>query len=63
MKIGNISFNCSELRGCTKEEFIQRYRGQLDGADINEAFELLQIELSKTGPAETKETIRTPKRK
>jgi DNA-binding protein Fis len=61
MQIGNISFNLESLRGISKEDFVQHYRGSLDGADINEAYELIQKELNKT---ETKEEIKkAPKRK
>ena len=59
MQIGNISFNCPELRGCTREAFIKRYRGKLDGADINEAFNRIQNENKKTEPKE----IKKPRRK
>ena len=47
MKIGNISFNLDSVRGMSKEDFIQLYRGSLDGVDIDEAFEQLQNELNK----------------
>ncbi len=59
LKIGNTSFNCSEFKGCTKEAFIQRYRGKLDGADISEAFDQIQNELKKTEPR-TKNKIEAP---
>jgi len=60
MQIGNISFNLESIKDISKDEFIKLYRGQLDGADINDAFELIQKELNKT---ETKEEIKKAPRK
>lgn len=63
MKIGNISFNLDSIRGISKEDFIQRYQGQLDGIDISEAYEKLQTELNKTEEKPEEKQIKTPKKK
>jgi hypothetical protein len=54
MKIGNTSFTPAAFVGVSREEFIKRYRGKLDGADINEAFDKIQNENKKNEPKEIK---------
>jgi hypothetical protein len=64
MKIGNISFNLEAVKDISKEDFIQHYRGLLDGVDIEQAFEKIQNELNKNKPTEEKEeTKKAPKKK
>lgn len=63
IKLGNISFNSEAFKDVLKEDFIQCYRGQLDGIDIEQAFEIIQKENAKTEIKEEKKTEKAPKKK
>jgi hypothetical protein len=63
MKVGNMHFNLDVLKDVSKEEFIQCYRGKLDGIDINEAYEIIQNELNKDKPKQETKQNKKPRNK
>jgi len=62
MQLGNTYFEPSHFKDWTKEQFIQCYRGKLDGIDIETAYNLIQKENSKN-EVKTEETKKPRKSK